>query len=147
MRLEPRAVTKSELFTHQVRKFLSFVHAVPSAWNIVLPPRSRTVWGGQPDCLGSNPTSTICVSCRTVQMTCASDVHLRNGAAGGPCFTQGNEDSESVHAQFWDNSSTQEVMSGRSGWLLGYFSCSVQGPFSCGMWDLASQPGQHPVAL
>ena len=27
------------------------------------------------------------------------------------------------------------------------FSCRVQGPFSCGMWDLVSQPGQHPVAL
>ena len=102
MRLEPSAVTKSELFTHQVRKFLSFVHAFPSAWNIVLLPRGRTVWGGEPDCLGSNPISTICVSCKTVQMTGASDVHLRNGAAGGPFFTQGSEDSESVRALFWE---------------------------------------------
>ena len=35
-------------------------------------------------------------------MTCASEVHLRSGAAGGPCFTQGSEDSESVRAQFWE---------------------------------------------
>ena len=102
--------------SHQVRAIHSpgkeipfFFHAVPSAWNILLPPRGRTVWGGEPDCLGSNPASTICLSCKPVQVTFASDVHLRNGTVGGPYFTQGSEDSESVHAQFWNNSSSQQV--------------------------------------
>lgn len=146
MWLEPRAVTKSELFTHQVRKFHPFVHAVPSAWNILLPPRGGTVWGGEPDCLGSNPASTTCISCKPVQVTCASDVHLRNGTAGGPYFTQGSEDSESVHAQFWEQFQ-QPVGAVWQVLPIFCFSCSMQGLFNCGMWDLVCQPGIEPEHL
>ena len=108
MRLEPRVVTKPEPITHQVRKFHSFVHAVPSAWNILPLPIGRTVWGGEPDWLGSNPSSTTCFSSETMQMTCDSDVHLSNGAAGGPYLTQGSKDSVSrcVHG-VWNNSGTR----------------------------------------
>ena len=54
--------------------------------------------------------------------------------------------NQCVHC-FGNDSSTQQVLSGRSRWLFVHFSCSVQSPVNCGMWDLVSQPGQHPVDL
>lgn len=133
MWLEPRVATKSEPVTRQVRKFHPFPHAAPSAWNLLPLPIGRTVWGGEPDGLGSNPSSTTCFSSETVQMTCGSDVHLSNGAAGGPYLTQGSEDSESVRArcleQFWHPG---HVLSGRSRLSFG---SHLSPPVGCLSWS------------